>query len=715
MALMQKFRRSMPAVIIILIIMFVLLIVFEWGDASRGSGKARVGGNAIGTVNGRDISALVFQKRENEMIDNQRQSNPDGDINTDQISDVVWQGLVDEAIVASAAEDMGIFVSDEMVAEQLLFTPPENLKKMFTDTTSGTYFEQKYFEFMRDPRAWLRKNNPNYPVSEVEKLEDYLIQVSEAVRTEKLRGLVESVVASGTVPSPGEALSEYRDQRSKASGTYALVDAASIADSTIAVSDDDARAYFESHKAEFVQKASRELKFVTFTFNPSNQDSSFTFKRLREVSEALARATTAREKDSTFQQFADRYRNGSFEASKDVAVNDLSPELLSALQGAIPGTVIGPIQLPTGNSMVLVKDVHDSGETVLKAQHILLRSDGNEDSIRTQAESIAKRARGGESFEALAQQYSADGSASQGGDLGYFNRARMVKPFSDAAFAADVGSIVGPVKTEFGYHIIRVNDRSSRVYRLVDIRFDIKVSNTTRNMIRQKAQKFRDLLGEGRSIDTLAAQEKLQVTQSGPITRIQPVAGSPKLTSWAFLARQGEVSEVVEQTGGSLVVAQLDKVAAEGQMSFEEAKDLVIAKIRARRKLDMIKDRAVKLRSALQPGDSLSKLVALDSTVQVRPFVDATRTGAFPGVGYDPALSSAVYNIKLNDISPLIRGDRGWFIVVVTSRTEPAETEFKKEEERFIQTLVQQRRAQVANDWMSRMRESAEIVDNRGR
>jgi len=715
MGLMQKFRRSMPAVIVILIVMFVLLIIFEWGDASRGSGQARVGGQVLGEVNGRPISSVVFQQRVDRTIENQRRSNPDAEVNTDQIGDVVWQGLVDEEILKGTAEELGIYVNDAMVAEQLLYSPPDYLKKMFTDTTTGTYYEQKYFEFMRDPRGWLRQNNPNYPQAQIAELEQDLIDIGESIRQEKLRDLVQDVVSAPTVPSPGEALAEYRDQRSKANGTYALIEPTGIVDSTIVVSDADAQKYFEQHKADFVQKASREIKYVTFTMAASAQDSSFTNRRLREVSEALAKATTPAARDTVFSEFAARYGNGMYDGTRALTMKDLSPELASALAGSVPGTVIGPILLPTGNSMVLVRDVIDSGETVVKAQHILLRSAANDDSVRAQAESIAKRARAGETFDQLAQTFSADGSASRGGDLGYFDRAAMVKPFSDAAFAAAPGTIVGPVKTEYGYHVIKVNDKSRRAYRIVDMRFDIKISNTTRNIIRQRAKAFRDKLSEGLTLDTLASREKLQVTESGPVNRAQPVGGSPRLTSWAFVASQGAVSDVIELDGGVLAVAQLSKVRAEGPMTLEDAKEQVIAKIRQRKKLDMIQDRATRLRSALQGADSLSKLTSIDSTVQVRPFVDVTRTGALPGVGYEPALSAAIFSLKLNEISTLIRGDRGFYIVTVTARTEPSEDEFKKEQEKFVQTLVMQRKQMVYNDWTTRMRERSDIVDNRNR
>lgn len=104
-------------------------------------------------------------------------------------------------------------------------------------------------------------------------------------------------------------------------------------------------------------------------------------------------------------------------------------------------------------------------ELEVRARHILLRvpedaTPEQRDSVRALAEELQQRAAAGEDFAALAEQHSADpGSASDGGDLGYFGRDQMVPPFEDAAFALDVGEVSDVVETPFGYHVIKVEDR----------------------------------------------------------------------------------------------------------------------------------------------------------------------------------------------------------------------------------------------------------------
>jgi tetratricopeptide (TPR) repeat protein len=96
----------------------------------------------------------------------------------------------------------------------------------------------------------------------------------------------------------------------------------------------------------------------------------------------------------------------------------------------------------------------------IKARHILIRiQPGKEEEARKLAESLLNRAKNGEDFAALAKQYSEDpGTKKNGGDLGFFSTGSMVKPFEDLAFSLKVGEIGGPIKTDFGYHIIKVED-----------------------------------------------------------------------------------------------------------------------------------------------------------------------------------------------------------------------------------------------------------------
>ena len=109
-------------------------------------------------------------------------------------------------------------------------------------------------------------------------------------------------------------------------------------------------------------------------------------------------------------------------------------------------------------------------------------ADGEEDAARATAESVAARVQGGEDFAAVAAEVSADaGTKTQGGDLGWIGRGMLVGPFEDALFAMQVGEISAPVRTEFGFHIIRLDElRAGEVQSFEAVREELAAETRTR-------------------------------------------------------------------------------------------------------------------------------------------------------------------------------------------------------------------------------------------
>lgn len=712
MGIMQSFRQKMPVVVIVLIVTFVVLMVL--GDIlSPGGGASPFSsGNtaSAGEVNGEEISAAYYNGRVTEVIEQQRAANPEGVLDESQIREGIWQSIVDEMIIRQTADKLGIFVSDKELAEVFFYDPPAALKQEFTDS-NGVFLQKQYFDFLSNIDGFLAGR----PANEVARVKGAVKTFEENLRRDRLRQAVENIVTAPAMPSPAEARSAFDDQRAKASGSYVVIDATQISDSSIAISDADVSKYYEANKASFQQKTNREVRYALFSLAPSAQDSSVVSRRLKTITESLQRTVSPAARDSLFQAAIDQYGSGQYNGNDYTPLQNLSPELQNAIQGAQPGTVIGPVRLSDGTYLINVADIKDSGEAFVKVQHLLLRTTGtNDDSVKAQAEQLFQRAKSGEAFDALAQQYSADPSSAQrGGDMGYFGRGSMVKPFEDASFDNPVGSIVGPVKTDYGYHVIKVNDRSMKSYKLRDMKFDPRVSNITKNNVRARAQKFRDQILNGMPIDSAAVMEKVQVMESGPITRMQPTAGSTRLTSFAYGGKVGDISEVISMQDGSLIVGQISKVRNAGVMDLEDAKETIVAKLRTQKKLDMLKSKAASLRGQLAAGDSLTKLSTNDPSVQVRSFSDLSRTSPFPGVGFDYALVHAVFNQPLGQPSQPIRGERGYYIVMVNTRTQPTDQEFETERTKFVQQLNAQRRQAMFQDWLQKARERASIEDHR--
>jgi peptidyl-prolyl cis-trans isomerase C len=183
------------------------------------------------------------------------------------------------------------------------------------------------------------------------------------------------------------------------------------------------------------------------------------------VTEAKAREIMQMIKDGT--NFADLARQYSMCPSKQDG-GDLGwfergmmvPEFEDAAFENEKGTVVGPVRTQFGYHVILVidqkinTDVDDAKSMVkeVRAAHILVDKEAK-------AKELLEKIKGGASFADLAKQFSTCPSGRKGGDLGWFKKGMMVKEFEDAAFNNPKGTIVGPVKTQFGYHLIQVVDQ----------------------------------------------------------------------------------------------------------------------------------------------------------------------------------------------------------------------------------------------------------------
>jgi peptidyl-prolyl cis-trans isomerase D len=217
-------------------------------------------------------------------------------------------------------------------------------------------------------------------------------------------------------------------------------------------------------------------------------------------------------------------------------------------------------------------DVYNTPEQT-RARHILLRAPAgaSEEEIAAVEERItAIRARieGGEEFAALAGELSEDpGSKANGGDLGFFRRGQMVGPFEDVAFALEPGTLSDVVKTDFGFHLIQVEERREPESRsFAEVREEIARELLEREAGRAEGQSLADRLAEavsgGASLEAAARDEELTLERSGWIKRradgFVPGLGPAKdLITTAFTLAPGASSDAVFEIGDRLALVQL--------------------------------------------------------------------------------------------------------------------------------------------------------------
>jgi len=317
-----------------------------------------------------------------------------------------------------------------------------------------------------------------------------------------------------------------------------------------------------------------------------------------------------------------------------------------------------------------------------RASHILIsvkRDAGDEDKrkARERAEGVLAQLRKSPgSFADLAKKESGDpGSASQGGDLGFFARGMLVRPFEEAAFSLKPGQISDLVESDFGFHIIKITGiRPGKVKTLEEVRPEIE-----RELRKQQAGKhfaeaaeaFSNLVYEqSDSLKPAAERFKLAVQQAQGVTR--QGAGVPALNNPRLLAalfsddsiKNRRNTEAVETSPGTLVSARVLNHKAASLRSFEEVKDGIAKQLAQQEALALSKKQGAELLEELRKGDAskarfgAAKLVSRDDPKDLAPAavrqvfaVDASKLPAYAGVESNDGY--AIYRVsRVVDVQP---------------------------------------------------------------
>ena len=194
----------------------------------------------------------------------------------------------------------------------------------------------------------------------------------------------------------------------------------------------------------------------------------------------------------------------------------------------------------------------------IRASHILFKTEGKDEAaVKKQAEAVLAKVKAGGDFAALAKQYSEDGSKDAGGDLDYFGRGAMVKEFEDAAWALEIGKTTDLVKSQFGFHIIKLTDKKPAATRTItDVRLQLEdqiKSEKAQAEVTAKAATLAGQIKTAADLDTVAREQSLAVGDSGLFSRDEPLAGlgfAPMVSAKAFELEVGKVSEqLADRTG----------------------------------------------------------------------------------------------------------------------------------------------------------------------
>jgi len=411
--------------------------------------------NKVGEINGESITIEEFQKAivKAEALYGGSGSNVN-------MEDMAWNQLIFDKANKVDYEEAGIELSEEEKMDLLEGdNRSEIIKQQFPDKDGL----KKFLEYIDSDQIKSEEEREN--------IKSRWRALKEYVFNERLRAKYESVLKKSEYVTKSEAKRYYHTQNDKMEATYVYVPYYSVKD-TIKVTDEMLQKYLDEHKNEYKVEQGRSIFFATFNNTPSAVDSAYARKDLAKLKEEFRLSAN----DSSFIR-----ANSDNPSDPSVLPISQLPDGLSAMANSLQiDSVYGPFSFGTGYSLTKILKIENDTNVVARASHILFRFEATDSpekkaEQKKKAEEILKEIQGGASFEKMAAQYGGDGTASRGGDLGWFGKGQMVAPFQNAVFGANKpGVLPYIVETQFGYHIIRIDvPKTGRKYKVATIQKNV--------------------------------------------------------------------------------------------------------------------------------------------------------------------------------------------------------------------------------------------------
>ncbi|MBI4478359.1 MAG: peptidyl-prolyl cis-trans isomerase [Acidobacteria bacterium] len=354
----------------------------------------------------------------------------------------------------------------------------------------------------------------------------------------------------------------------------------------------------------------------------------------------------------------------------------------------------------------------------VRASHILLKTDGKDEAtVRILSEKLAQEARGGADFAALARKYSEDeGSKEKGGDLDYFPRGRMVTEFDDQAFSMEPGTIGDPVKTQYGFHIIKVVDKKAATTRSLE---EVKAPITEQIAYQRAGQEaarlaetLEDQINEPADLDTAARANGVTVQETGFFGRDEPILGlgaGPDVSQRAFELKEGEVTGHLQVPRGFVFLALSGKKDPY-LPKLDEVKDRVREDLTRDKAGELARQRASEAKTASK-GDLAA--AAKLSGIELKTTDLVARDSALPEVGISATVDRAAFSLPVGAVSDPIGTDTATVIIKVLERTDPTTAEFEKAKDQLRSDLLDERRTRFFNAYMVKAKQRMDIQINR--
>ena len=703
MAIITKIREKSGIAAAAIAISLILFLV--GGDLFTGNSRFFGGSNnVVGEIGGEKIQYKDFQTKVEELSNNysaQAGRSP-GEQELGQMRDQVWNQYLMDFAYGKEYEALGLSVSPAELVDMVQGNNIHpSVRQQFTNPQTGQFDKGYVIQFL--------KNFKTMPVVQQQAWANF----EKSLAQDRLRSKYEGLLRMSTYTTNAEAQKEYTAQTAKVNARYVYVPFYSVPDSTVKVEDSELEAYLNSHKDLYKGQNTRSVQYVTFPSVPSKMDTASFYNDIKRLAKDLA----ITKNDSAFAMM-----NSDVKTPYYVTMAEIPETVKGQLANMTPGGIYGPFKNGLTYSIYKYGGIQKDSLFTVRASHILIQAaktapDSVKAAARKRAEGILAQIKGGASFEAMAQQFGSDGTAQQGGDLGYFkNNGSMVKPFENAIFGfSGTGLLANIVETDFGYHIVKVTEAKTNTrYKLAAINRNIAPSQSTMDEVLRKADAFAAANDTKDKFEAALKKDKSLIMLRGDkipegAKGFSNLQNAGEIVRWAF-NNDTKVSDVskVFSVENQFIVALETGATSKDNVKVDDFRDELMARVRGDKKAEQILKKLGSIAGTLEQIAQKFGAGALVETANDLTLAQGTLTSA----GADPTAIGKAFGLKAGKRSKPFKGDGGVFIMENISSTPAPAIADLTSYKNSAKMMAAQRTSFYINE---AIKENAKVVDNRAK
>ncbi len=700
MATLQKIRNR--AGIAIAIFIGMALAAFILGDLFKSTSSIQRGNQMeLAEIDGKTVTYPEFQAKVDELSDIYKMNSGKTSLDlqtTEQIKEQTWQSVVRNLTMKDIYEELGIAVSSSELFEMVQGKEPHAIiQSIFRDPKTGTLNRGALIQFLK----YQQSNSTG-------KERSYWLFIEGQIIEERSMAKYNNLLSKGLYATSDEAKSDLKGRNHKADIQFVGKMYASFSDSTIKVSDDELKAWYEKNKEKYKQDNNRNIEYLAFPVVASKTDED---KLIKWINDIKAEFATVEDPSAFVNINSDVPFDATF-----FKKGELSTELDQFAFAGKVGDIYGPYKDDKSWKLAKIQRFEELPDSV-EARHILIKVNTQEELTKATAKIdsiknliIIK----GQKFEDLARTNSDDtGSAALGGSVGWMKRGMMVKPFEDAAFFGKINDLQ-VVKSQFGIHLLQVTNRSKTALnvQIATVNRLIEPSTQTYQATYTTASKFASTNRDSKKFNDAIVAQGLNKRLANIRENDKEIAGlenSRLLIRAAFKAEPGSLILGAEETpifelGNQFVIAILTGEQKEGISSFNSIKASIELEVRKEKKAQLLiekmsgKSDLNQLASELKSNVDEAKNINFDSS-------------SIPGAGFEPAIVGASTALEANQVSKPVQGNNGVYVVKVTNVIQGTDQDIAAGKQR-LSTSANYRASSLA---FEALRENAKIVDKRAK